>query len=655
MPTKTNNPMGEMPNKFKNDSKASWDTFKDDFQDYLKQSKNKLNTVAFEADLHRTVKQRIKAEVRLRCKDDGITDVAAITTAISDEMDEMANDYNSDAFSTLMMCIADETLKKRLRRDHKDDAYAAIKYIDSLWSLEDNDTRVNKVVADRKEFTEEGITKTDAPTVKAFGDRLLEFNAELEGTDHHEKDALLVTKVLDALASAGGQSYLGFVRNFKATNKTSLKDFNKAMLLLGQDLEENDRVEAQAAVRTQREALSAQLAQSQKAEAELRAEVRAMQTRIAALASTGAREPETRVALRTETRTRCPDCEGFHRGTCIGKELEEGRITRAEAMEMFPASVSEENRGRATDAALKRYKDAKARRAGTAPAPAAAHPAPQVPPGQPPPRVRLGCVARVVGASTTGVVEYGFDFAEHTVVHAHTAGARAAGPDGTTPPDPSATTLRFDTQCEQHMFNAREFFPYGVDPRCNVSVRVADGTTVTADGLGTAVVWCPAASEWIEHRNALLVLGLAECLVATAQAYEQAGTRMLLEPDMSVVFPAVDASSPDTVVPLERGYTLSVRAPTEAEARRLAHEDAAPAHVVTRGKHPGRTTARARPAATVARTSGRVRGAPPRSARRGRGSARRAAQGQDGVHRGRHGDGLIRAAHPPRPGGPTPH
>ena len=591
MPTKTNNPMGEMPSKFKNDSKASWDTFKDDFNDYLKQNKNKLNTIAFEADLHRSVKQRITSEVRLRCKEEGITEVAAVTSAISDELDEVALDYNSDAFSMLMTCIADETLKKRLRRDHKDDAYAAIKYIDSLWSLEDNETRVNTVVADRKVFTEEGITKVDAPTVKAFGDRLLEFNAELEGTDHHEKDALLVTKVLDALAAAGGQAYLGFVRNFKATNKTSLKDFNKAMLLLGQDLEENDRVEAQAAARTQREALSVQLAQSQKAEAELRAEVRAMQVRLNALsASTGAREPESKAALRTGTRPRCPDCDGFHRGICIGKELEEGRITRAEAMAMFPGSVSEEGRGRAADAALQRYKDAKAKRAGTAPAPTAAPPASQVPAGQPPPRVRLGCVARVVDASNTDAVEYGFDFAEHTVVHARTAGARTAGSDGTTPPDPSATILRFDTQCEQHMFNAREFFPYGVDPRCNVSVRVADGTTVTADGLGTAVVWCPAASEWIEHRNALLVLGLAECLVATAQAYEQAGTRMLLEPDMSVVFPAVDASSSDTVVPLERGYTLSVRAPTEAEARRLAREDASPTHVVTRGKHPGRTT-----------------------------------------------------------------
>ena len=138
------------------------------------------------------------------------------------------------------------------------------------------------------------------------------------------------------------------------------------------------------------------------------------------------------------------------------------------------------------------------------------------------------------------------------------------------------------------MFNKREFFPHGVDPT-NVEVRVADGKTVPADGVGTAVVWSDKANTWITHRNALMVLGLAECLVSTAQAYSQAGVQCLLEPQMRLVFPTPDG--PPKNVPLDPGYTLTVRSPTPKESRRLAGEDDQPGHVITRGRTPGRNTA----------------------------------------------------------------
>ena len=133
-----------------------------------------------------------------------------------------------------------------------------------------------------------------------------------------------MTTVLDELATAGGQAFLGFVRQFKVNNKANLKDFNKTMNLLNQDLEENDRTIKHAAVRTQREAMSAQLAASQKAEADMREEMKAMRAEVQALrlaASAG----KTALAARTDTRTQtqCPACKGYHRGPCIGEAYAE--------------------------------------------------------------------------------------------------------------------------------------------------------------------------------------------------------------------------------------------------------------------------------------------------------------------------------------------
>ena len=88
-----------------------------------------------------------------------------------------------------------------------------------------------------------------------------------------------------------------------------------------------------------------------------------------------------------------------------------------------------------------------------------------------------------------------------SVSNAATDAAVVAQPGGT-----GLTTLRYDSQCEQHMFCDRAYFPYGTDPHCNVSVRVADGQLVPADGVGTAAVWFEKTGAWVEHKNALLVL-----------------------------------------------------------------------------------------------------------------------------------------------------
>ena len=335
--------------KFANNSKDNWDTFKADFKDLLTHTKGKLDTVAFDNKLHRTVLKKIEAEVRAEQKEAGITSTAAITAAIQDEADEVLEESQSEAFSYLCMCITDVNLKKRLRRDHDGDAHAAIKYIDDTWAVAGKDTRVNKLVADRTEFLEEGIAKPDAPTVKAKSERLLQFNAELDGTPHHMADSLLVTTMLDMLAASGGQAFIAFVRTFKAANTTTLTDYNKTMIALEADLEENDRMEKQAATRAHREALSVQLEKSRKAEADATARLNALQAQVNALTANLSREEKN--ALRTGTgqggRPPPPPCVhcGFpHGGECIGMLVSEGKISREAGMAKFPRSVPDERR-----------------------------------------------------------------------------------------------------------------------------------------------------------------------------------------------------------------------------------------------------------------------------------------------------------------------
>ena len=91
--------------KFANNSKDNWDTFKADFKDLLTHTKGKLDTVAFDNKLHRTVLKKIEAEVRAEQKEAGITSTAAITAAIQDEADEVLEESQSEAFSYLCMCI----------------------------------------------------------------------------------------------------------------------------------------------------------------------------------------------------------------------------------------------------------------------------------------------------------------------------------------------------------------------------------------------------------------------------------------------------------------------------------------------------------------------------------------------------------------------
>ena len=185
--------------KYTHSSKAEWDTFKNDFTDLLNLHKDKLDTPATEGKLNPMIERKAKAEARADAKADALdaSDVPALITA---RVDEYLQDALHTAFSLLMHCIDNESLKTKLRAKHNHDAYAAMKYINDEWSVSDNDTRIRILVDRRRDFVDEGLTKLNLAGAKEFADSLAKFNRELEGTVYHVPDANSTSELLDAVS-----------------------------------------------------------------------------------------------------------------------------------------------------------------------------------------------------------------------------------------------------------------------------------------------------------------------------------------------------------------------------------------------------------------------------------------------------------------------
>ena len=118
--------------------------------------------------------------------------------------------------------------------------------------------------------------------------------------------------------------------------------------------------------------------------------------------------------------------------------------------------------------------------------------------------------------------------------------------------------LKQDSQCEQHMINNRDYFPFGVSPTPHVKVRVADGRLVDTGGEGTAVVVHDATGEIIVMHNSLLTPELDESLASVEQSFKQAGAQVRFGPHCDIIFQS-DSMGGEVCLPLEAGYTLSVR------------------------------------------------------------------------------------------------
>jgi len=367
-----------MKKKYTHTSKAEWDTFTGDFRDICKLHKDKLHTVVFDNDLHAAVTRRITAESKKEAADEGLTSPQAIAAHAQARLDEHLEECLSTAFSMLVMNIEHPRLKDTLRKKHDDDAHDAYKYIEAHWAVAGNQTRITIEAEKRKDHIEAGIRNPNYAGVKEFADVLVERNDELKGSPHYHDDPMLVTVLLDAIACHHGS----LIRHFRTAHRPHLNDYDQTLKLILEEVEENDRVEAKAAERTQREAFAAKVEQIAAREAkveQLEASLKARLAQVERGANQARREKPT-----------CEHCGGPHSGTCFGKEIAEGRMTKAEAMAALPSRYDEAARTRMVDSAVRRYQERHAKGAPSE------QPRSAVAPGQPPPRKPLAACTKVV-------------------------------------------------------------------------------------------------------------------------------------------------------------------------------------------------------------------------------------------------------------------
>ena len=158
--------------------------------------------------------------------------------------------------------------------------------------------------------------------------------------------------------------------------------------------------------------------------------------------------------------------------------------------------------------------------------------------------------------------------------------------------------LKQDSQCEQHMINDPAYFPFGVSPTPHVKVKVADGRLVDTGGEGTAVVVHDATGEIIVMHNSLLTPELDESLASVEQSFSQAGAQVRFGPHCDIVFVSDSSSEGVIRLPLEAGYTLSVRPPTAEEIHTISVtfkapiSDSLPGHTLTTGEGGKKISAR---------------------------------------------------------------
>eukprot|EP00965_Chrysotila_dentata_P243090 6205226-Pleurochrysis_carterae.AAC.1 len=151
------------------------------------QAQTAHHPLVFEDKLHPAVRRQHAMEF------DDETVAAADKEA---RMQEFIEACNEDAFSILMINIADTALKHRLRRDYDHNAHGARTNIEYLHEVKDNNTRITKASGERKALVEEGMASSTEAAARTMVEKLLELNSKLEGSAHHWSDSSLSTSLL---------------------------------------------------------------------------------------------------------------------------------------------------------------------------------------------------------------------------------------------------------------------------------------------------------------------------------------------------------------------------------------------------------------------------------------------------------------------------
>ena len=310
------------------------------------------------------------------------------------------------AFANLILCIGSAPLKKRLHREAPHDAYLAFQKVAADFDTTDQETQDTRLANFRRARTRvvnEGIARLNRQSVASFCEKLDEANEMLVMPDPADptkevddpakySSALMAQVILDAI----GVLDATFVRNFKMTNPSVLKDSAKLRHKLTALLEDCDRMEDEAKEKQTRDALQAKIQTLERENAAYRAgTVPASQS---GAQQTGGRAAQQQTRAQKELR-KCTDCGAPHSGECIGKLIALGTITRDAGIAKFPTKYDLQQRTSMADAAVTRYR---AHQSDTTASPAPA-PAPAPARGARP----LAAVAAVVpGAQTDGVAPF---------------------------------------------------------------------------------------------------------------------------------------------------------------------------------------------------------------------------------------------------------
>ena len=557
-----------MAKKFTNKSRAEFLEFRGNMKDILHFHKYKLHTLLFEGELHKSVLRMLQKNL----KDEGIED----EREIEERTQELIETCSEDAFAILMLNISDTTLRDRLRRDYDDDGHSAWQYIESLYKVKDNDTRVTKAADIRKDLVDDGLTGATEDIARKFVEQLLleqllQHNKELEDTPHHWADALLTSTLLDALAVHMPEVVRGY-KVSKINTSGWRDDFDAVCKEVFALLEENDRTEAKTAAGSERRAYRT----SRRGKADMPAEDQTMTSLLEELKCLRTQVNALRTGTSSSRGTPCADCGGLHRGECYGKLMATGQLTAAQAADKFKHLADPAAQARSAAAALRRYQEYQAARAGKT-AGGAAGPAAGAGRGEPPKIPPKLC-------AMTKVVQCCLQ--QRAPLDAVLAATRDR---------PLCTMLRVDTQCDQHMFNDERFFPYGYTTVDNITVgtAVAGQDNIPAYGVGTALTFVDGVA--IEWTNALLVPGLKECLGSYPQACQQYDVELHSDRGAPrLVFPHAGQYT----VHLDKQFNMQIL-PADAQQLDIIREHApdvvernTPPGILTRGKHGGGPAAR---------------------------------------------------------------
>ena len=248
---------------------------------------------------------------------------------------ELRADMNASVYSHIVLSLEDTNLVEKIQGKHQDKGYEAKKYLDSLYKVQDNDTRLRVVEAEREEFIKAGITKVTATSLTQFITRLTNYNNKLTGSHYSWAGPLMCTKILDTVARTEGN----VVKVFKAANrkKKVLMDPDKLEMELVAEFEDHDRVEALNAQQDQVQALLTKVKQ-------LEIEKQSLEKVVAMRADT-----------RAATTDKCNKCGKAHKGECYGELVAKGIKTKEQIVKESgrPADMME----RIVDSSVKAYND----------------------------------------------------------------------------------------------------------------------------------------------------------------------------------------------------------------------------------------------------------------------------------------------------------